>query len=267
MCQITLLKSFCKIRDLSKILQKLFIMGLMLQVVSCNEKEVDLTTFKSNFTNQTSQVLNSSEYRLSPIDDWQVANNRMECLVSGKNRNVHLLTRELSKKEGNLEMQVDLGFFNNQISNSNKNWAGFCITSKDMLSDTDVYNSSLNIGVSTNGTLFIGEPGPNHKNQKVIEKLSKGLNLIFTIEPNGKTYSLYVSINDMETGTLLSKISKKGVMPNQLIGNLVLVSNFEDDVNKNTLNKKSVWFKNWEIRGAKLEIKKENLSGITKTNY
>ncbi|MDO5980175.1 hypothetical protein [Flavivirga spongiicola] len=228
-------------------------MGCLLLVISC-KGEAD-TNFKSDFANIKKHAVIGSKYEANSIQEWQISNNRMECLVSKENRNIRLLTRQLSEQKGDLEMRVRLGFFNDKISTLNKNWAGFSIGLKEQFNDhrdNVIFAKSLNIGVCTNGALFIGAPSPNHKNEKVIEKLSKGVDLVLTVIPIGNTYTLYVSIYDIETRILLSKISKKEVTSDQLIGDLVLVSNFENLKDDKDNNTKSVWFKNWGISGSKI---------------
>ena len=49
-------------------------------------------------------------------------------------RKIHLLTRKLGNQNGDLEMKVRIGFFNNKISSLNKNWGGFQIGSKSDIS-------------------------------------------------------------------------------------------------------------------------------------
>lgn len=219
----------------------------------CNKEEN--TIFKSDFGDIETPTLAGSEYRPTALKDWQVSDNRMECLVSDENRNLLLLTRELGNQRGTLEMTVRVGFFNQALSNRNTNWAGFSIGSKDDFlnygNDTKLY-SGIKIGVCTNGALFIGEPSPNHKNQEIINALPKGLDLKIVVTPIKNHYTINFSTFDISTGKVLASISKKNVTKDWLMGDLVLVSNFESTEPGKENNAKSVWFEDWVIKGTKL---------------
>ncbi|WP_418603590.1 hypothetical protein [Hwangdonia sp.] len=244
-----------------KLLKFGFSFSLIMFVLSC-EKQGKSTAFKSDFVNKSTATLIGSEYAVNSKHDWHITDNRIECLVSTEDRKMYLLTRQLSDQKGDLEMQVSLGFFNNKITSSNLNWAGFNIGFQGALKQLDGKandNKGINLGVCTNGSLFIGNPSPNKKNDLVVDQLPKGLNLVLTIRPNGETYTLLAAIYNKETGALLSKVSKKQVMPNELTGRLALVSNFENLGNPKLYRKKSVWFSDWNMRGSKIIVNSDEL--------
>jgi hypothetical protein len=49
------------------------------------------------------------EYWANPLQDWQISQGTVECLVAAGNRNLHWLTRSLGKETGSLAMQVIIG--------------------------------------------------------------------------------------------------------------------------------------------------------------
>jgi hypothetical protein len=211
--------------------------------------------FESDFGDIETPTLAGSEFLPASLKDWQVSENRMECLVSNENINLKLLTRELGTQRGTLEMTVRIGFFNQTLSNRNSNWAGFSIGSKGKILNYGnrgkLYNG-IKIGVCTNGALFIGEPSPNHKNQEVINAMSKGLDLKIVVTPIENHYTIDFSIFDVSTGKILANISKKNITKDWLIGDLVLASNFENTKLGKVNSAKSVWFEDWIIKGTKL---------------
>jgi hypothetical protein len=221
---------------------------------SCNNKDGN-ERFESDFGDIETPTLAGSEYLPTSLKDWQVSKNRIECLVSDENRNLQLLTRELGNQRGTLEMTVRVGFFNQALSNRNNNWAGFSIGSKGKFLNYEnhakLYNG-IKIGVCTNGALFIGEPSPNYKNQEVINVLSKGLDLKIVVTPIKNYYAIDFSTFDIATGKVLASISKKYVTKDRLMGDLVLVSNFESKELGKENNTKSVWFEDWIIKGTKV---------------
>lgn len=224
--------------------------------------------FKSNLDKESLGVLSNPEYWSSNPANWQITNHRIECVVSDHNTNLHLATRQLGTQNGKLDMKVQLGFFNTEVSPLNNNWAGFCIGAKPNTQYDSKYvqKNGLNVGVCTNGTLFIGSPSPNQKNSTIVKVLKKGLDLRVNISKNGEDYSVNFSVVEVESGTILGHISKKGIAPEQIAGNLVLVSNFKGDKDSDKKNTKSVWFKNWEIKGSKLKLKNSNTFNVSQGN-
>jgi alkaline phosphatase D len=234
-----------------------FLAFSMLIFISCKKEENNLAYFKSDFNKISQQSIAGSDYWADSLEDWQFANNRIECLVSSENRNIHLLTRHLSAEPGNLEMSVRMGFLNTTISSSNKNWAGFTIGSKEQFNNYDdntVFGKGINIGICTNGALFIGHPSLNHNNEPLISSLKKAVDLKILVSYHQNKYTIDFSVIDAETNQIVSNISRKNISPNQLTGNLVLVSNFENKLGETVNHTKSVWFQDWEIKGSKVAI-------------
>jgi len=98
------------------------------------------------------------EFWANPLQDWRLRDGRFECHVSGGDRNVYWLTRELGPQSGNFEMSVRLGKLDEQTDA--KNWAGFRIGIQSWFKnykDAAVRGTGLNAGVTGDGHLFIGE--------------------------------------------------------------------------------------------------------------
>lgn len=244
-----------------------YVTGILLTLITiatlieCVEnKEPDY--FVSDFTGLTKRTWIGPEYWANPLQDWQVDNNRIECLVSNAHRNVHHLTRQLGSQEGTLEMEVTLGLLNTP-SSDNKGWIGFCIGAQGEFDDYRnhaVFGKGLDVGVGTNGALFIGNTNKNNKNQTIINSLKNSVNLKVTVVPEHGFYKLTLHLTDTHSGKLLAKISKKDIAPEKLIGDLMLVSNFPN-ASKERNYTKSVWFKNWRIKGSKIVEKDEQHYG------
>lgn len=230
------------------------IFSALISLTSCKNKE-SKESFKSNFEGIATRTWIGSEYWANPMQDWQIAEDRIECRVSNENRNIHHLTRQLGSQKGTFKMQVSLGLLN-QDSFVYKNWVGFTIGAKgefdDYRSDA-VFGKGLDIGIGTNGSLFIGEPNKNNTNQVVIEALKNGVDLKIEAIPFEGNYKIDVSVFKKGTSKLLSSISKENVSAEKLVGNLVLVSNFKSKEAPRNYTK-SVWFKDWKIEGSKIVI-------------
>ncbi len=102
------------------------------------------------------------EYWANPLQDWRRRGERMECHVSGGDRNVFWLTRELSA-QGDFVMRVKLGPL---AGCAGPGWAGFRVGVNSWFGhykDAAVRGVGLNAGISSEGDLFIGEPGTGVK--------------------------------------------------------------------------------------------------------
>lgn len=99
----------------------------------------------------------SGDFWANPLQDWQLANGRIECIVSGGDRNVSLLTREVN---GDFVLSVELG----AIENEGPGFAGFRAGSKGYWKDyrdTALRGIGIDAGITTDGRLFIGAPTPS----------------------------------------------------------------------------------------------------------
>src|SRR5690349_9785792 len=67
------------------------------------------------------------EYWANPLQDWRLRNGRIECFVAGGDRNVFLLTREVTDQPGSLSMRVKLGRLEEDAGPLDKGFAGFRI--------------------------------------------------------------------------------------------------------------------------------------------
>lgn len=229
----------------------------VLLFLSCKNEENNSTCFKSDFKNTSQNLVVEKQFQVNNIQDWQISDHKIVCIESKENRNVRLLTHTISEKPGNFEMTVKLGFLNTEISNLNTNWAGFIIGSKSLEKNT-ISGKGLAVGVCTNGALFIGNPSLNNRNNVVINSLKNEVKLKLLVHFKHDKYSIDFSVIDVNTKQKLSNISKTNIAPEQLTGDLVLVSNFKNNSNKVNKSTKSVWFKDWEIKGSKIAVKTIN---------
>src|SRR5437868_15170331 len=65
------------------------------------------------------------EYWSNPLQDWRLRGGRIECCVSGGDRNVFLLTHEVTAEPGTLTMRVRLGRLEEDSAPPGPGFAGF----------------------------------------------------------------------------------------------------------------------------------------------
>ncbi|MBT3378634.1 MAG: hypothetical protein HN742_02570 [Lentisphaerae bacterium] len=122
--------------------------------------------FESSWSSASARTWTGPEYWANRLQDWQVREGRLECVTSGGNRNVNLLTRELADRPGDLTIRVRLGALGDAAQLS-RGWAGIKIGTKGRLHDIPeladyrdnaMRGRGLDAGVTTDGHLFIGRP-------------------------------------------------------------------------------------------------------------
>ena len=115
--------------------------------------------FRSDWPKDVVRTWVGPEYWANRLQDWRIANGRLECLVSAPNRCVHVLTRQLGVHKGEFKMSVHFGLLNKESSSSAKNRVGFRIGAQGEFNDyrdSAIYGKGLDAGITATGKLFIG---------------------------------------------------------------------------------------------------------------
>jgi len=123
------------------------------------------------------------EYWANPLQDWRRVGDRIECHVSGGDRNVAWLTREVAS-EGGFTMSVRLGKLASDTAKA-EGYAGFRIGMRGHFGDyrdTALRGIGIEAGITTRGRLFIGTLG----NSPVLASLDD-LTLTLTVEETAAT--------------------------------------------------------------------------------
>lgn len=118
------------------------------------------------------------QYWANPLQDWRMGEGRMECHVSGGDRNVFWLTREVvDGGDGGFRMSVRMG----ALTGPREGWAGFRFGMRGFFNDyrdTAIKGLGFEAGVLADGTLFVGR-------QRSAEKVADLTDLTLTLEVSG----------------------------------------------------------------------------------
>src|SRR6266705_5751087 len=71
----------------------------------------------------------------NPLQDWQFRDGRMECILSGGDRHVYLLTREISSRTGVVSLRIKLGRIEGENGPLTPGFAGFRFGIKGKFND------------------------------------------------------------------------------------------------------------------------------------
>jgi len=215
--------------------------------------------FTSAWPEKTTRVWVGREFWANPLQDWRVADGRLECATSGGDRNVHLLTRQLGEGRGDLAMRVRLGSLENTKSLT-PGWVGFRV---GVLGDWKEYRDSLrrgkglDAGVTTDGRLFIGDPKKPDTNAAGVPL--DEVDLLLSATPDGDAYRLTLSAHEPGTGTKHAETSRT-VRPDQLVGNLALVCH-AGTKGQNRAGRVRFWFRDWHVEGSKVRAHPDQAFG------
>lgn len=199
----------------------------------------------------------------NPMEDWQVVDGAAECSTTGGNRNVHLLTHQLTNVSGQFEMSVVL----DQVETRKLDpGAGFKI---GIRSDINEYRSNcfakngLRAGIA-DGNLVLG------RQAKAVDGLSgpKNMTLRLIGKPNaakGGSYELTIvatGADGLELGRLTTQVDS-----DMILGNVAIFNNFAKGGGKRNRGNKSPQqgsrhrFSNWSVSGDAFTVTESNQFG------
>src|SRR5262245_28781364 len=232
--------------------------------------------FASRWDKSPDRVWLGAEYWANPLQDWRIANGRIECINAAPNRNVHLLTRQLSEQPGDLTTSVRIGRIGSPRIDSGKGSAGFRIGIMGPLSEyrnSLIFGQGLDAGFTSDGKLFIGAPAsgvPVALSADIVE-------LRLAIEPHGEQSTVTLSAHGAD-GKELARVSRD-VASSSLAGNLALVANFgggganaagkaaqkgkkaKAKGGEGPVDAGEFWFSDWKVSGSRVEAHDDRAFG------
>ena len=182
---------------------------------------LDAAEFQSAWPADANRAWAGRDYWTNPLQDWRLRNGLLECHVAGGDRNVFLLTREISDRPGDLDVSVTLGRLAGDRGPLGEGFVGFRIGIRGAFEDyrdSAVRGAGLDIGVAGDGRLFIGtlEKGAPH-----VSSLDRRLALRLRAEPTGSAYRLVLTATH-EGGATVT-LTREDVPADWLTGGMALV--------------------------------------------
>jgi alkaline phosphatase D len=240
---------------------------IVLIFFSCGQNNTN-KIFQSHWLADVHRTWIGPDYWSNPLQDWEIKDGKLNCLVSDYNRNVVLLTREIIDIPGTLSLGVKLGIINSDVLQK-KGWAGFRLGIKGQFNDyrdAAVHGWGINAGLTTNGQLFIGkwnETSLDETNTTSLKILIDGrAQLKLLVEQKENDYSLELSF--WSDDQKIDSVQKEGFKVEELNGLLALVVDFPGPsvgdefeaylkINNGKKNLLSFWFADWQAEGSKLK--------------
>ncbi|MBI5690945.1 MAG: alkaline phosphatase D family protein [Verrucomicrobia bacterium] len=256
--------------------------------------EAAAPSFRSAWDRAPDRTWLGAEYWANPLQDWRLSGGRIECLQAAYDRNVHLLTRQVGRSSGSLDLRVHVGRMGGGPL-AGRGSAGFRLgivgTLKDHPEWQDYRNNlwaqpsaGLNAGLSAEGSLFIGHS--RAPSAVPIDLARDVLELRLSVVLSGRSATATLSAHDVTTGRELARTQVDDLDGGALLGNLALACNFPDGgaVNAKGKAKKAksaaappggtapnlgqFWFADWRVAGSVLTGSDEQVFGpILWTQY
>ena len=235
------------------------------------------------------------EYWTNPLEDWRIQDGRLECVCPGGDRNVFLLTREVSDRQGALAMSVRLGRLDGGGENHGEDsaqhcpfhsaeraakkleggFAGFRVGIKSFVDDyraRAIHGRGMNVGVTAEGQLFIGEVKPSAPRVN----LDHELKLDLQARASGSGYAVTLRAEDAK-GKRLADVTRQ-VPGEWLEGGVALVcSSGKVEPTPQPLGKLTgydfyppgqwrggtmrFWFADWTLSGSKIDAREDHTYG------
>ena len=235
--------------------------------------ELPAAEFGSAWPGEVERVWAGAEYWANPLQDWRISGGRLECVVSGANRHVQLLTHDLGPEDGEFEVRVRLGRLGADGSDA-KGWGGFRVGIRGFIDDyrnAAIWGKGLNAGITTAGELFIRVPGDPETMRDFANALPvDDIELRLAARLNGPRYTVALSAHDPLDGSVYGRVSREDIAAGELVGNVALVSDWtpEGDVSGQGRARAAArggdvrfWFADWRVSGTKVRAHAERAFG------
>ncbi len=230
-------------------------------------------SFQSNWSTGLSRPWLGPDYWANPLQDWRIRNGRMECHVAGGDRNVFLLTHDVSAGAGEFSMSVRLGRLEEDRQLLDRGYVAFRTGIRGRFNDyrdSAVHGEGVSSGITADGLLFIGvAESPTIR----IPLDQQNLQLRLTAKPaSGGGYELLLEALDAN-GAKLADL-KKNAPGNWVEGGIGLVvssgaapqlPNRDAGAGGRRGEQRGgslrFWFRDWNVSGSKVAHHPERALG------
>ena len=221
-----------------------------------SNQETELVTV-SNWTNTNDRVWLGEQFWANPMEDWRVVDGAAECIKADNNRNIHLVTHQLTDPAKPFAMSVEIQRVEMLTSDGG---AGFRI---GIRSDINDYRANC---FTQNGVVagLVGNKLKLGRKTQSIAEGSEHFVLELSGKPSGNQSELTLTAKSHD-GKLLGSMSQQ-FDADSLLGNISIVNNLAPAARgkgkPKTKNSGSRYrFADWKVGGTAFTISNENKFG------
>ncbi|RDC61697.1 alkaline phosphatase D family protein [Adhaeribacter pallidiroseus] len=226
--------------------------------MEAGKSELISKPYRSDWQNMPDRIWTGEELWAQRLQDWGIQKGELACLLSGPNRTVHLLTHQLIEKQAAFTTNVNLKILNTAHPKKG-HFVGFKVGIKGNFPDyrsAIITGKGLNVGVNTDGSLFIGQAVST--GVVSLPNLQEGIFLKLTATPAGNQFILELTASGNNGKKQLVTIKNENIPADSLVGNIALISHFELETPVDT---PSASFNNWQVTGDKLAYAPQQVYG------
>ena len=189
------------------------------------------------------------DFWANPMEDWRIADGAAECQTSGGDRNVHLLTHQITNVDGSFRMSVEIERLEVHKTDGG---AGFRVGIRSDLNEyrsNSFSNGGVNAGI-VDGQLVLG------RKRRPFGNGTFGGKIVLSGKPYRNSYSLTLTatVDGGREVTVSQTVPQESV-----IGNVAVVNNFDSKLKKGQGARYR--FSNWEVTGDAFTVSSENKFG------
>jgi hypothetical protein len=168
------------------------------------------------------------------LEDWRLYQGRIECLASVSNRYLYLLTGEVDRGPGALEIAMTVSVPDLPERPRARNYLGFRLGLKSQSGDfreAAVSGQGLEAGLTTEGLLFIGEMesvSSKEKQESLKRALKNGVEFGLVLKASSRQFNIRLTVREPESGKVLDELEDFNLPWEMVSGGLALVSSLPE---------------------------------------
>ena len=209
-----------------------------------------------DWSNTHDRVFLSGDCWANPMEDWRVVDGAAQCTSDSGNRNIQLLTHQITDSSGSFLMSVEIS----QIETTGKlSGAGFKIGVRSELNEyrsNSFAQNGIAAGISGK-TITLG------KSKQVAAELENPQRVTLRLagKPSGSQYQLTLTAVD-SSGTVLATLSNE-VPPESVLGNVALCNNYFKHRTRSPGKKRGGRFRfnHWSVSGTAFSTNEDQRFG------
>ncbi len=218
----------------------------------------DRSTFEHSWQATADRRWVGPAFWANRLQDWHVADGRLESTNALPMRTVHLLTRRLGEGSGSVRITTILGPVNTTEADSGRSSGGVLLGAGrglDYRAASLIHHSygpraGLYVGVDTEGRLFLRDI--EHEDLVIIATQTPrgpidSVSLEITVQPEGETYQILARAALWNADRDAIQVTTGGLSSERLTGNVALVADSRGD------DPSTFWFSKLDIRGTKVK--------------
>jgi hypothetical protein len=228
------LKGLCSLADKSLCLLFLRISLILLLASAANLAGAEV--FSSSGQKNPELIRNwiGPEFYANRLEDWRLNGERIECLTAASNRYLYWLTREIKNGKGDVRISFKASVPRLPERTRSRNFIGLRLGIKsqgDDYREAALSGQGLEVGVTTEGLLFIGElesVSPEEKQEEVREALEKGVVFRLEIASGDQGLKVNLTVIEPEKNKVLDELQEVSSTSEKIRGGLSLVASLPE---------------------------------------